>query len=89
LQELWRVDGAAGQNDKASCVHDPAFFSDTVRHADCPAPVEQETLDERLLLISRFLRFPCGIEVGAHSRPTLTMVNGHVQLADTLLGGSR
>src|SRR5262245_26224178 len=85
LKQLWRVDRAARKHDEATCPHRSAAFSDTIRHTDRSASVEQQTLDKRVLPHLEVLAAACGVQVGAHGGPALTMMHRHVELADALL----
>src|SRR6516165_5524124 len=85
FHQLWRVDRAARKRNKATCPHRSALLSDTISHTDRSASVEQKTLDERVLPHLEVLAATCGVQVGAHRGPALTMMDRHVELADALL----
>src|SRR5262245_31330496 len=85
LKQLWRVDCTARKRDEAACPHRSAPFSDTIRHTDRSASVEQKTFNERVLPHLEVLAATRGVQVGAHRGPALTMMDRHVKLADALL----
>ena len=86
-QELWRVDGAARQDDLAAAARDLVLALVTVAHAHRHVLVEDDALDLRVgdhvhvVPVAR----DGGMQVGARRAPALPVLLGDLVVADAFL----